>query len=158
MNRIGIRVEPKFIHYAIVALTEKEDSFDIVDVSHVVVPQGLLMPDRLRYLRSVFSDLFQHYQIGYAGIRLAETIAQQRSRDRIYYEAILTELIADSKLLAYFAGTKTSICSKLGIKTKEFKAAVDSHSYLNIPDWSSYKPNGKEALLTALVTLQLSIK
>jgi hypothetical protein len=121
ISSIGIRASASEIYYSVL---QSDNSVDLISKDIVRVPIALEIPERLNYVRKVFKDIIFEYKINRAGIRLTESIAQTPSIDRIYYEAIIQEVLASSSIEKYFAGQIAKISHKLQILKDDFKPIV----------------------------------
>ena len=148
MVSIGVRVEPKKIHYSVFDSLEG----DFVTVDNVTVPLVLSVPDRLKYIRSNLIDLLEEYNIDKAGIRVVENNVRNPSVDRLYIEGILIEALASRKniVLTTFVLSQIAKVHSSDIKTiqkiigkKHLELQVNSFNY----DVSDYDGKEIEAML-----------
>ncbi len=149
MKSIGIRVEPKEIIYTIMS----EDGFSIQSLT---LPKALNndVPRQLSFIRTTLFSLICEYQIEYAGLRTAEGNAQTLNLFRINVEGVIQELFSDSTVKKYFAGTLTSIGSRLGKKSTEIKDCRDGKfNFFNVEGWDRLNPKKRESYLAALAVL-----
>ncbi|MFD2132564.1 hypothetical protein ACFSKI_15265 [Pseudogracilibacillus auburnensis] len=146
MRTIGIRVTPKTIFYTIIVDDEK--------ITHetLIIPIALNndTPRQLSFIRTTLHSIICEYDVQYAGIRTIEGNARTWNRFRINIEGVIQELFSDSTILYYFAGTKSSIQSRLGISATEINECIDgtSNIYL-VNNWENIDQNHRESFLVA---------
>jgi len=152
---IGIRVHPSFVYYSILEVND-DNTVTILDVSKVVIPNLIDVPNKLTFIRNTLATIIMEYDISIAGIRLNETIAQSPSHFRINIEGVIQELFANSSINSYFCGNISSISSALKESTKIIKAYIDgSLLYEDIEDWKTkYKNEERETILIAISALE----
>lgn len=151
---IGLRSAPSCIYYAIVK--EQNDAIAILVIDKVVVPSALIIPEQLKFIRNTFLDILSEFNVNLACIRVTEANAQSPNRFRISIEAVIQELLASSTVSHYYSGQISNISAKVGFERNLFKAYVDgSQKFNDIDDWSIYKPEHREALLSAFSALNL---
>ena len=155
MISIGIRAAPKQVTYAI--LEAVGDEVRVLDISHVAVPQALKTPDQLRYLRTAFLDIIGEYNVGRAGLRLAEGVSTNQDPFRIGIEAVLQELLSSSSVERYFCGRINSIAALVdGVSTTDMKPLISGEmSFREMDTWGEMKPEERESFLTAYAALSL---
>lgn len=68
MNILGIRVSPKKIFFSV--FNSIENQFKNVETIHI--PQALIMPEQLKYVRNTILDLLREYHVQKAGIKITE--------------------------------------------------------------------------------------
>lgn len=152
MNLIGIRCTPHQIYYTII--TSEEQEFSIIN-QVLIIPKSFDKPNKLKYVRKTFIDIFKEYNIIKAGIRITEYNAQSPDLFRIMIEAIIQELIASSDVEYYFTGVISSICSKLEIPNDgQIKDIIDGNTeFLNINDWNTFSREHRECILVGFASL-----
>lgn len=146
MNSIGIRCTPHQIFYTVLNF-ENEEFSTLNQV--LVIPKSFDKPNKLKYIRKTFLDIFKEYNIITAGIRVTEHNAPSVDLFRIMLEAVIQELIASSNVEYYFTGVISSISSKLGIPNDgQFKFIIDgTNSFLEINDWNTFSKEHRECIL-----------
>ena len=158
MRSIGIRVEPKIIHYSIVE-SDNENNISILDVNRLYVPQAPEMPFVLSFIRTNLFSIIEEYKINTAGIRIPEKIAQCSSTERTYMEGVIQELLTDSNIENFFVGRIAKIASNLDIEDRNYlkKCFSGKESFSEIKNWDDYIKNAKESLATSLAANQLEV-
>jgi len=150
---IGIRVTPHVSYYCVSSVNEHEDiNIDIID--ELIVPKSLSFPEQLKFLRNTFLDILSESKITVACLRITEHIASSDER-RVGIEAVIQELFASSEIKSYYTGAISSIASKLGIATDQFKPAVAGEDILGIEDWKTFSKETREAILASISALKL---
>jgi hypothetical protein len=149
---IGIRVSPEQIFYTVI---EEDDNGDMEFFNEIlVVPKALDIPRKLSYIRTSLFSLICEHNVTLAGLRTAEGTATPNVF-RLNTEGVIQELLSNSTVESYFAGTLTSMAARLGstnTKLKEcYKDKVDT---FNVPDWASFKEGHRESFLAALASLK----
>lgn len=151
MRAIGIRVEPKKIHYSIIF----ED--DEITVDSLLIPKALDSdtPRQLSFIRTTLFSIICEYDIKLAGLRTAEGSAQTTSKFRIAVEGVIQELFSGSTIEHYFTGTLISIASRLSKKATEIKKIIKSdENVFNIKGWEDLDQNKRESVLSALAVIK----
>jgi len=151
MNAIGIRCNPHKIFYSIIELND--DSFSIIN-QELIIPKSFDIPNKLKYVRKTFLDIFAEYNIQTAGIKITEHNAQSPDLFRIMLEAVIQELIASSSVSYYFTGVISSISSKLGIPNDgQLKKIIEGTTqFADINDWSTYSKEYRESILVCFAS------
>nr|DAU48999.1 MAG TPA: Protein of unknown function (DUF3010) [Caudoviricetes sp.] len=121
MNILGIRVTPKKIYFSI--FDKHNNEFKTIEV--IVVPQSLIMPEKLKYIRNNIFDLLREYNVQRAGIKITEGNAQAMNIDRLYIEGVIQETFASSKIESYKTLMLAGIASKLQTSAKELKKFIE---------------------------------
>jgi hypothetical protein len=148
---IGIRVTPKIIFYTIM---EENDSQLNYFNEELIVPKALDVPRQLSYIRTTIFSLICEHNITQAGLRTAEGNATLNVF-RLYIEGVIQELFSNSTVEAYFAGTLTSMASRLESTSTKLKECYKGDTNLyEIPGWNSMKENHRESFLAALAALR----
>jgi hypothetical protein len=155
MRAIGIRVSPKIIFYSIVE--ENEADITVVDVSKIVVPVSLTVPDKLRFIRTTILDIISEYEIVTAGIRVIEPSSQSRDIFRLNVEGVIQELLSSSTVEKYLCGQISNMARLLEFDERaDFKKYVSAElQYGDIENWNKMKSEERESLLVALASLCL---
>jgi hypothetical protein len=76
----------------------------VLNVEDIQIPAAFEWPVALKYVRSSVLDMLREYQVGRAGVRTSEPMAQSLSVERIQIEGVIQETFASSSLEGYFAG------------------------------------------------------
>jgi len=153
LTSIGIRVTPSTVFYSI-AKVENSDNFAILDTSYIVVPKALDIPSQLAFIRTTLSTIFIEYEIQRAGIRLTEHTAQTPSIFRMNIEGVIQELFANSTIEKYFCGEIATIASLIKTERSLIKEYFEGKKVFgNINDWTKYKQEEREAIITAVSAL-----
>lgn len=121
MNILGIRVSPKAVYFSILDSNKKE----FRNVEKIVVPQALIIPEQLKYIRNNILDLLQEYHIGKAGIKITEGNAQSISIQRLYIEGVIQETFASSQIENYKTLMLSGIASRLETNATELKKYIE---------------------------------
>lgn len=153
---IGIRVEPKEIIYTILNKDEKDNVS--YSVESIVVPKALEndVPRQLSFIRTTLYSIICEYNVEFAGLRTAEGNSNTSSTFRINLEGVIQELFSDSTIKRYFAGTSTSIASRLGTNSTKIKDCCSGkENTFNLDSWNNKMNNNKrESVLTALAAIE----
>ena len=154
IRTIGFRCTPHKVFYCII---EKDgSSFSILNVDYFILPNCLIIPEQLKYIRNNILDVLNEYQIIYGGIRVAESTSQTQIKNRLYLEAIIQELFASSSVRCYYVGQIANISKLLGIERTDFKKYINGEkNYQLVEDWNSLKKEERESVLTALGALRI---
>ena len=154
IRTIGFRCTPHKVFYCII---EKDgSSFRILNVDYFILPNCLIIPEQLKYIRNNILDVLNEYQIIYGGIRVAESTSQTQIKNRLYLEAIIQELFASSSVRCYYVGRIANISKLLGIERSDFKKYINGEkNYQLVEDWNSLKKEERESVLTALGALRI---
>ncbi|MFC4661762.1 hypothetical protein [Oceanobacillus aidingensis] len=150
MNAIGLRVESKKINYCIIMPGKK------MIIENLLIPQALNgdVPRQLSFIRTMLNSIICEYDINLAGLRTPEGVAQQKNVFRSNLEGVIQELFSGSTIERYFAGTKTSIASRLKKDTTEITEAIDGNKNIfDVENWDSLDSIKKECVLSALAIL-----
>lgn len=121
MNILGIRVTPKKVYFSI--YDNKNAEFK--NIENIVVPQALIIPEQLKYIRNNILDLLREYDIEKAGIRVTESNAKSLSIERLYIEGVIQETFASSKIESYKTLMLAGMASKLQTSAKELKKFIE---------------------------------
>lgn len=152
MNILGIRVTPKKIYFSI--FDKHNNEFKTIEV--IVVPQSLIMPEKLKYIRNNIFDLLREYNVQRAGIKITEGNAQAMNIDRLYIEGVIQETFASSKIESYKTLMLAGIASKLQTSAKELKKFIEKQDnqteiQMNVAD---YVKEEIESMLVAVAVAQ----
>ena len=71
MRVIGIRANPKRIFYSLINISGETFS---VSNDELIIPVSFDVPQKLKYVRKTMLDIFNEYNIEFAGIRVAEQL------------------------------------------------------------------------------------
>lgn len=152
MNILGIRVTPKKIYFSI--FDKHNNEFKTIEV--IVVPQSLIMPEKLKYIRNNIFDLLREYNVQRAGIKITEGNAQTTNIERLYIEGVIQETFASSKIESYKTLMLAGIASKLQTNGKELKKFIEKQDnqtgiQMNVDD---YVKEEIESMLVAVAVAQ----
>ncbi len=152
MNILGIRVTPKKIYFSI--FDKHNNAFKNIEV--IVVPQSLVMPEKLKYIRNNIFDLLREYHIQQAGIKITEGNAKAMNIERLYIEGVIQETFASSKIESYKTLMLTGMASKLQTNAKELKKFIEKQDnqtgiQMNVTD---YVKEEIESMLVAVAVAQ----
>lgn len=152
MNILGIRVSPKAIYFSIFDSNEKE----FKNIEKIIVPQALIIPEKLKYIRNNILDLLREYHIEKAGIKITEGNAQSISIERLYLEGVIQETFASSQVVSYKTLMLSGIASRLNTNAKELKKYIeDKPNNVGIEmDISEFNKEEIEAMLVAVAVAQ----
>jgi Holliday junction resolvasome RuvABC endonuclease subunit len=153
MNILGIRVEPKKTTFSVIS-TENE-SYKIINVELIKIPAALDFPEKLKYIRNCVLDILREYNISIAGIRVAESKAQNLDVTRLHIEGVIQEAFSSSNVEKYFVGRKNSIASKLNMTVKELETIFKGEKVFKLIDnWDVCRTReARESVLTAMGAL-----
>ncbi len=155
MTSLGIRANNNEIYYAVLQKTD-ENLYSLTSLSYLMIPVSLSFPEKLNFIRKTFKDIIFEFSVNRAGIRIAESVAQSISIERISYEAILQEVLSSSSIEKYMTGQISNISSRLGIQRDNFKKIISGEITHEIFDPEiKYNQNEKEAILVGLAALNL---
>ena len=151
MNAIGIRCNPHKIFYSIIELNG--DSFSVIN-QELIIPKSFDIPNKLKYVRKTFLDIFTEYNVETAGIRITEHNAQSPDLFRIMLEAVIQEVIASSSISYYFTGVISSICSKLNIPNDgQIKTMIEGTTlFLDMNEWLYFSKEHRESIFAGLAS------
>lgn len=152
MNILGIRVTPKKIYFSI--FDKHNNEFKNIEV--IVVPQSLIMPEKLKYIRNNIFDLLREYNVQRAGIKITEGNAKKMNIDRLYIEGVIQETFASSKIESYKTLMLAGMASKLQTSAKELKKFIEKQDnqteiQMNVAD---YVKEEIESMLVAVAVAQ----
>lgn len=149
-NAIGIRVSPKEIFYIIIEKNNDEIKYTN---QKLIVPKAIDFPRKLSYIRTTLYSLICEYEVTQAGLRTAEGLAQTNI-ERVNIEGVIQELFSNSTVESYFAGTSTSIASRLQTTNKEIiECCKGKSNFYNVDGWEDLNNNYRESYLAALAAL-----
>lgn len=151
MRIIGIRVSPRKVFYSIIEF--KNDGIELIN-QDLIIPVSFDVPQKLKYVRKTFMDIFNEYDIIRAGIRITEPFAPSVDNMRIMMEGVIQELIASSKVESYFVGVKSSIASRLGLYNDgTITELIEGRQiYDPIDNWNKLSIEIRECILTAFAS------
>jgi len=150
MNILGIRVEPKKTTFSVVK--SEDDKYEIVNIELIKLPAALDFPEKLKYIRNCVLDILREYDISIAGIRVAESNAQNLDVTRLHIEGVIQEAFSSSNVDQYFVGRKNSIASKLNMTGNELEVLFKGEERFNlIENWNACTTRpARESVLTAM--------
>ncbi|MGN4739052.1 hypothetical protein [Bacillus cereus] len=145
---IGIRVTPKKIYYTII--NEKGYENDVLNV-----PTALDPPRQLSFIRTTLLSIICEYKITHAGLKTAEGLGKKSINFfRLNIEGVIQELFSDSTVKSYFAGTSTSIASRLKSTNKIVtECCKGNNNAFDIADWNRLNQYHRESLLACLAAI-----
>lgn len=147
MKSIGIRVKPSEIIYAIIDIEKKK----VIVVDTIKVPNSLILPEQLSFIRNNLLDIFNEYKVDRAGIRTTESVSFNKDLKRIQIESVIQEMLSSSTVEKYYIGQIASISKLISIPREDFKKYVNNEkTYKPIGNWEEHNKEEREALLTAL--------
>lgn len=154
MNTIGIRVEPKEIHYTII---NGNDFF--VNTLKLPIALNNDIPRQLSYIRTVLFSVINENNVQCAGLRTVEGSAITKSSFRINIEGVIQELFSNSTVKSYFAGTLTSMAFRLKKTSSDLKECINGKANLfNVNNWDQLTQQKRESFLAALAAKSSIIK
>ncbi|WP_422122335.1 hypothetical protein DHX103_11025 [Planococcus sp. X10-3] len=160
MRSIGIRVEPKEVHYTIFDNEEKENGEISYYSGSLVVPVSMKddIPRLLSYIRTNIFSIICENEVIYAGIRTIENISDNTNIFRANIEGVIQELFSNSTIIEYYAGGLGTIASMLKTNVSDVKLCAKGKIDLFELDWSvtGKKINQRESLLTCLAARTLA--
>lgn len=95
MITMGLRAAPKCVTFAIF----DSEAQAVLNVEDIQMPAAFEWPVALKYVRSSVLDALREYQVGRAGVRTSEPMAQSLSVERIQIEGVIQEAFASSSLV-----------------------------------------------------------
>jgi len=146
MRILGVRAAPKEASF-VVFCTEKQE---LVCVDIIKIPLILETPEKLKFIRNNILDILREYSVAKACIRITESNSQNLNIDRLYIEGVIQEALSSSNVSSYANSRQKTICSKLGITSKEFKSIIAGEMAFKNIDTSEYDANTNEAILASL--------
>lgn len=157
IRSIGFRCTPNKVFYSIVE--KNENSFQIINIDRLILPNCLIIPEQLKYIRNNIHDILSEYQVLTGGIRITESYAPRFKTtfiNRIYLEGLILELFASSTLKHYYIGQISNISKYIGIERTDFKKYIDGEKdFDQVEGWNSLKKEEKESVLTAIGGLEI---
>jgi hypothetical protein len=160
MKAIGIRVEPTEIFYSIVTINDQNPKrFEYV-FQKITLPLALNndIPRQLSFIRTTLFSIINEYNVEFAGIRTAEGSAKTPNVFRMNIEGVIQELFSDSSIKRYFAGTFTSMASRMSSTSTKIKECCDNNeNLLRIRDWKKINKKFKESLFAALASIDYQL-
>lgn len=155
MIGLGIRASAKSIFYSVIE--KKEDSIDLLTVSHLIVPQSLSIPDRLNFIRANFLSIIKEYDVSVAGIRISEITSPKSNVnsfiERLNIEGVIQELLSDCDVKKYFICRKQNIASILEEDVKVITEYIEGKECYGIKLWDTYTKEQRESILTSICSL-----
>ena len=152
MNILGIRVSPKTIYFSIFDSNE----YSFKNVVKISVPQALIIPEQLKYIRNNILDLLREYKVEKAGIKITEGNAQSISIERLYLEGVIQETFASSQIKSYKTLMLSGIASRLNTNARELKKYIENKPSNTGIDMSvsDFNKEEIEAMLVAVAVAQ----
>lgn len=148
---LGVRAEPRTLHWAIVEGTQDAPILTANDKAEA--PAAYDEPSALSWFRARVLYLIDTYRAAGVGVRYPEPSGRGGNRDsarqRSRVEGVVLEA-AHSRGLPVLTGALTTIAAKLG--TKKAKKYVDDAELRGL-DLSSLPPPRREAVLVAVAQL-----
>jgi len=146
-----MRVEPKQTMFVVIEYDKENERLFLINKELIKVPSALDFPEKLKYIRTCVLDILREYDIEHAGIRIAESNSQNLNITRLHIEGVIQESFASSTVKKYFAGVKSSIAARLGMKTSDLANIIDGKQSYNIEGWDELSnKTSKEAALVAI--------
>ncbi|WP_251554010.1 hypothetical protein [Neobacillus muris] len=156
MRTLGIRVEPKCVHYSVVE--NNGDSITLKTVDSLTVPLALDTPRSLSFIRTSLISLIEEYEITKAGIKVLEgnTRSLSQSKFRLNVEGVIQELFANSTVNDYVCATKNSLASLLDADVEEITELIEGErNVFELESWETYQKIQREAIITAIATVYI---
>lgn len=145
MSSIGFRASPSKVVFALL-----DDQKQIILLDAVNVPFAFEPPDQLRFIRTTLLDVITEFGVKKAFVRVAESMAKQKSTERMNIEGVLQELVAGASVEKYMSGQISRITKLLKVQRDQFKKWIDSGDVpYEIDGWKKYSPEQREAILSA---------
>lgn len=154
MRSIGFRASPQEVFFAVVSRSPDRDLFDF-DISSIKVPRALSNPDRLRFIRTNLLDLAREKEVSRAGIRIAESVSQNISYERIHLEGVIQEMLSSSFVEKYFCGQIATISKIVGLSRSEITEILDGKNHFNVDRWDKYSKKERESFIVSIAALNL---
>lgn len=153
MKGIGFRSSPSAVTYAVVE--GHRDSYKILALEKLAVPQALQPPNQLHFVRTVLLDVMEDFGVTRAGLRVPESVALKTILARTYIEGVIQELLASSNVERYFTGQKSTLAALLGISDRNqitrWIDGLESPPFSS--EWVSFAADEREAVLTACASV-----
>jgi hypothetical protein len=148
---IGIRVEPKAMHWAIVEGTCAEPI--LVDSATISVPKTYSEAQTLSWLRGRAKELVLRHKPKAAAIKYTEQIARggggDSARVRCRIEGVILQLF-DEEQLEIFTGNFRRLSGQMGSKSaKQYIGGEDLRGL----DWAGHSTLRREAILAGVAAL-----
>lgn len=154
MRTLGIRVEPKCVHYSIVEGDESTVTLRTID--SLIVPLALDIPRSLSFIRTSLISIIQEFEITQAGIRVYEGNTQNLDKFRMNVEGVIQELFANSTVDKYVCATKHTLAGLLETDVAEITDLIEGNeNHFQIINWDALHKNEREAVITAVATLYI---
>ena len=152
VRALGLRVEPKQLHWAVVE--GDPDAPILVGHDKAKPPVHVGEPEALSYYRERLTFLIEKYQVKMVGIRYQETHGRHGKIDTICrrsrIEGVLVEG-ANAARLPVVSGAMGQLSAALGVKTA--KPALERGDLRGL-DLSSFPAIRRDAVLAAVAALQ----
>lgn len=151
MKVLGVRAEPRLVHWAVVEGTASAP----VLVAHdkAAAPVNLDESQALHWYRARILHLLDEYKVTAVAVRSAESFGRRGNSDpdrhRSRIEGVALE-VAAARALPATASALKAIASNLG--TKSAKAYLEEDDLRGL-DWSTLNANRREAVLVAAAAL-----
>jgi hypothetical protein len=146
MITIGLRAAPRSVTFAIY----DSDQELILNIEEIKSPASFSSPEALKIIRSNLLDVLREFDVSKAGIRITEPTARSPSFERIQIEGVIQETFASSNMVAYFAGSISTIASKLELKRADIKPLIDGEAQYDLEGWADLSNVQREAALCAV--------
>ena len=147
MITMGLRAAPKCVTFAIF----DSEAQAVLNVEDIQIPAAFEWPVALKYVRSSVLDVLREYQVGRAGVRTSEPMAQSLSVERIQIEGVIQEAFASSSLEGYFAGPIAVGSAMLRVDRATFKPMTkEGRNDMEIDGWEDLSEVRREAVLFAM--------
>ena len=151
MRVLGVRVEPRVLHWAVVEGTVSAPV--LVASGKAAAPVAMDEANALHWYRSRVVHLIDEYGVSGVAVRSAESFGRhgnsEADRQRARIEGVVLEVAAAKALPATAAALK-KISGKLGSAAAKAYLAEDELRGL---DWSTLSANRREAVLVAASAL-----
>ena len=157
-NGLGIRVGTKEIYYSIIE--EKNDKYEIVSVSRVLIPAMLDTPNQMSFIKSIFLTMINQYKITSIGLKRIETNVigglTCAIESRLNFEGVLMELFTENSVKNYFLGRSSNTSSVLGVEQTQVAKLFDNFYKSDFKtDYNTVLTDyNKESVVMALASLE----
>lgn len=151
MRALGIRAEPKLVHWAVVEGSAQEPV--LVKHDKAKPPVHVEEPEALGWYRARLLHLVEQFEVDLVGVRYQETHGRKGKIDSICRRSRIEGVLVEAAFAAgvpVVAGALNQLSSALG--TKSAKHYLDEGELRGV-DLSSLAANRQEAVLVAVAAL-----
>lgn len=154
MKAIGFRAEPRLVHWAVVAPSEKGPV--LIGSGKFSAPKSYSEAESLSWYRERIRSEIQKHAPKRAGLRYPETFGRRgvtvSDQVRLRIEGVILEAL-NSMAVPILGGAMVLISSAIGSKSAK---SYMKQSEMRGLDWSKHPPNSREAILVAVAAMEAS--